>query len=111
MSSLEVLDFPRVREIVAGLCRTPVGQELARAMGPVRSRDWVESELDCVGELCTGFTIPANSRGVRFAVRRDPPGDAAQEECSGNVVQVGFIFRLPFPQGGVRGCSTQADIL
>lgn len=58
MSNLAVLDLPRVREVLAALCRTPVGKELARAMEPSRNREWIESELDCLDELLALGELP-----------------------------------------------------
>jgi DNA mismatch repair protein MutS2 len=49
--SLEVLDFPKVREVLAGLCQTEVGRERALALFPVTSRDRVGVELDRLSEL------------------------------------------------------------
>jgi DNA mismatch repair protein MutS2 len=43
-----VLDFPRVREMLAEMCSTPMGRERALALEPGRSRAQVAEELDRV---------------------------------------------------------------
>ncbi len=49
--ALELLEFPRVCEIIASYCRTPMGKERALAMVPQASAEIVKAELDRVTEL------------------------------------------------------------
>ncbi len=49
--SLDVLDFPRVRGMLVGFCRTPMGRELASVIEPYARADRAESEFDLVDEL------------------------------------------------------------
>ena len=49
--SLDVLGFPRVREMLAGFCRTPMGRKLVSAIEPYARVDQAESEFDLVDEL------------------------------------------------------------
>jgi len=47
----ELLDFPRVRELIADRCRTPMGKDLALAIKPRQHSGWVQAEYDRVEEL------------------------------------------------------------
>jgi DNA mismatch repair protein MutS2 len=49
--TLEVLGFPRVREILAGLCQTDMGRERALALDPVPDAQQVAAELDRLDEV------------------------------------------------------------
>ena len=49
--TLEVLGFPRVREILAGFCQTDMGRERALALEPVSDAQHVAAELDRLDEV------------------------------------------------------------
>jgi DNA mismatch repair protein MutS2 len=49
--TLEVLGFPRVREILAGLCQTDMGRERAFVLEPVSDAQHVAAELDRLDEV------------------------------------------------------------
>ncbi len=49
--TLEVLGFPRVREILAGLCHTDMGRERALALEPVSDAQHIAAELDRLDEV------------------------------------------------------------
>ena len=51
MDSWEAVDFPRVREMLAGWCRTPMGAEHARRLHPFASRQAADDELDRLVEI------------------------------------------------------------
>lgn len=48
--TLEILDFPRVLEMLAESCLTPMGRERALKLRPSADPGWVNGELDRVGE-------------------------------------------------------------
>lgn len=50
--TIEVLDFPRVREVLAGLCQTDAGKELALGLSPSADRAFVLAQLDQLDETC-----------------------------------------------------------
>ena len=49
--TLEVLGFPRVREILAGFCSTDMGRERALALQPVSDAQHIAAELDRLDEV------------------------------------------------------------
>ncbi|MCX6843736.1 MAG: endonuclease MutS2 [candidate division WOR-3 bacterium] len=49
--TLEVLGFPRVREILAGFCSTDMGRERALALQPVADAQLIAAELDRLDEV------------------------------------------------------------
>ncbi|OYD14178.1 hypothetical protein CH330_09215 [candidate division WOR-3 bacterium JGI_Cruoil_03_51_56] len=49
--NFEVLDFPHIRNILAGFCQTRLGKELAFGMSPRSDSEWVKGEFDRVEEL------------------------------------------------------------
>jgi len=49
--TLEVLGFPRVREILAGLCSTDMGRERALVLQPVSDAQHIAAELDRLDEV------------------------------------------------------------
>ncbi|MBM3315763.1 endonuclease MutS2, partial [candidate division WOR-3 bacterium] len=57
--SLDVLDFPRVRELLAGYCATVPGRELALALEPDTDASRVNLELDRLEEVIAVEEQPA----------------------------------------------------
>jgi DNA mismatch repair protein MutS2 len=51
LHTLSVLDFPKVREVVASLTQTDMGREAALKIEPKPDSIWVENELNCIEEL------------------------------------------------------------
>lgn len=74
--SLELLDFPRVREVLAGFCRTEMGRELALSASPRPEPEWLGIEFDRIAELESLGEEPdiAAARDVRPLVERAAQG-------------------------------------
>ncbi len=88
--SLELLDFPRIRELVAGFCRTQMGKEPALGMLPRADPEWVAEELDKVDELLALGEEPSLSEvvDVRDLLTRARQGAALSGKELLNVKQV-----------------------
>lgn len=56
--TLEVLGFPRIRELLAGFCQTPLGASCAQALIPGTERDVVLAELDRTDEALRSDAEP-----------------------------------------------------
>lgn len=90
---MEPLDFPRVRELVAAYCRTPMGRELALAIQPFSDPVAVNAEYDRVYELAALEEEPplgriadvraALVRAAQEAVLSGPELVAVREACAG----------------------------
>jgi DNA mismatch repair protein MutS2 len=65
--SIEVLGFPRVREMLAGLCQTEMGRERALALACSPDSASVKAELDRLDEVCARGDEPplADIKDVR----------------------------------------------
>jgi DNA mismatch repair protein MutS2 len=83
--TLELLEFDKVRELLAGYAATSLGRELARQVEPSRDADWVRAELALVSEmveaLVSGQSPPLSGlHDVRLNVRRAAIGTALTPE-------------------------------
>src|SRR5487761_1169863 len=60
-TSSEMLEFPRLRELVAGYCGTAAGRRWTLALGPSGDQAWIATAQQRVGEtlglLLAGFTF------------------------------------------------------
>ena len=98
--TLGLLEFDRVRELVAGYASSPLGRELARAIEPGTDAARIRSELAIVSEMVAALDVnlapPLNGlHDVRLLVRRASLGTmlsaeqlleiAATLTCTGNV--------------------------
>ena len=92
-----MLDFPRVREMLAGMCQTPMGGVLARAIVPSNEPQWVESELDCLGELLSLKERPGLS-----AV--EDVGPVVARARQGAVLEGAELLRMRRASEGISAC-------
>jgi DNA mismatch repair protein MutS2 len=98
--TLELLEFGKVRELVAGYAASSLGKELAREIEPSTDLTWIRNELTLVGEmvdaLVSGQAPPLTGlRDVRLLVRRAAIGSMLTAEqllevadtlnCTGNM--------------------------
>lgn len=106
--TLALLDFPRIRELVASYASSTLGQELARQLEPRSDLAWVRREQALVTEMVAalneGWSPPlAGLRDVRLWVRRAAIGALLTPEqllevadvlaCTGQVYR--YRMRLP----------------
>lgn len=49
--TLSVLDFPKVRDLVANFAQTDIGRDAALKIAPNPNSVWVENQLNCIEEL------------------------------------------------------------
>jgi DNA mismatch repair protein MutS2 len=107
--TLSLLDFDKVRELVAGYAACSLGKELARALAPsvdlgaIRHRQSQTSEM--ADALSSGLTPPLGGlRDIRAAVRRAQTGAtlAAEElaETASVLVTIGDLDRWLGRLGG-----------
>jgi DNA mismatch repair protein MutS2 len=73
--TLELLDFAKVRDLVAGYAACSLGKELARALAPLGDRDRARDEIALVTEmvdaLTSGLAPPfAGLHDIRMTVKR-----------------------------------------
>ena len=73
--TLELLEFDKVRELLAGYAACSLGKELARAIEPVTDGGAIRRELDLVTEMVRsiglGQTPPLGGlHDIRLTVRR-----------------------------------------
>jgi DNA mismatch repair protein MutS2 len=98
--TLDLLEFDKVRELVAGYAASSLGKELARQLGPLSDADRARAELALVSEMVDalgqGMQPPfAGLHDVRLIVRRAAIGAQLTAEqllevadtlaCTGNV--------------------------
>jgi DNA mismatch repair protein MutS2 len=98
--TIELLEFGKVRELVAGYAACSLGKELARQLEPLRDPDRIRTELTLVSEMVDalgqGLQPPfAGLHDVRLVVRRAAIGAQLTVEqllevsdtltCTGNV--------------------------
>src|SRR5262249_28659797 len=98
--TLELLEFPKVRELVAGYAASTLGKELARQAEPGTDADAIRSELDLLSEMVDvlgeGQTPPLGGLSdVRLLARRAAIGAMLTAEqllevaqmltCTGNI--------------------------
>src|ERR1700722_19851255 len=89
--TLELLEFGKVRELLAGYAACSLGKELARQVEPVTEADKIRKELALVTEmtdlLAAGESPPLGGlHDVRLLVRRAAIGSMLSAE---NLLQVG----------------------
>uniref|UniRef100_A0A7C4CCQ7 Endonuclease MutS2 n=1 Tax=candidate division WOR-3 bacterium TaxID=2052148 RepID=A0A7C4CCQ7_UNCW3 len=109
--TLEVLDFPRIQEMLAGMCATELGRAQARDMLPLDNRVAVARELDLVQEAVGLPTEPmlCNIKDIRGVVGQAVAGAVLtatelveiRKTCEGIRVARDFLKR----------CSAQARSL
>jgi DNA mismatch repair protein MutS2 len=73
--TLDLLEFPKIRELLAGYCGTSLGKELARQIEPGQEFEQIRSELQLVTEmteaLASGMTPPLGGLSdIRLLIRR-----------------------------------------
>ncbi|HVS36895.1 MAG TPA: DNA strand exchange inhibitor protein [Gemmataceae bacterium] len=105
--TLELLEFGKVRELLAGYAASSLGKELARGLEPSADADAVRAELalvsEMVGALSTGQAPPFGGlHDVRLVVRRAAIGAQLTIEqllevadtlgCTGNIYR--YRYRL-----------------
>jgi DNA mismatch repair protein MutS2 len=83
--TLQLLEFDKIRGILASYCATSLGKELAQQIGPSTDRDWIDQELHLVSEMVdaigNGQQPPfAGLYDVRLTVRRAAIGAALTAE-------------------------------
>src|SRR5215468_6412908 len=83
--TLELLDFAKVRELVAGYAACSLGKELARAMEPLADAGRIRAEVNLVTEmadaLSQGLAPPfAGLHDIRLTVRRAAIGSQLTAE-------------------------------
>jgi DNA mismatch repair protein MutS2 len=98
--TLELLEFPKVRELMAGYAVSSLGKELARQVEPLTDADQVRAELALVSEMVEALgqgQMPpfAGLRDVRLLIRRAAIGAMLTAEqllevadtllCTGNM--------------------------
>src|SRR2546430_1418518 len=98
--TLELLEFGKVRELLAGYAACSLGKELARQVAPSADPDWIRNELALVGEMTQalgqGQAPPFGGlHDVRLLVRRAAIGSMLTAEqllevadtlnCTGNM--------------------------
>jgi DNA mismatch repair protein MutS2 len=103
--SLELLEFHKVRELLAGYAACSLGKELARQVEPSMDQDWIRAELALVSEMAEalgqGQTPPFGGlHDVRLLARRAAIGAMLTAEqllevaetltCTGNL----FRYRM-----------------
>src|SRR5262245_22989385 len=106
--TLELLEFHKVRELLAGYAHSALGKELCRQIEPDNDVDAIRSELSLVTEMATalgeGITPPfAGLHDVRLLARRAAIGSMLTAEqlldvadtltCTGNMYR--YRMRLP----------------
>lgn len=100
--TLELLEFGKVRELVAGYAASSLGKDLARLAEPVTDAERVRSEIALVSEMVDalgqGHTPPfAGLRDVRILVRRAAIGSmlTAEQllEVAETLVCTGAMYR------------------
>jgi DNA mismatch repair protein MutS2 len=98
--TLELLEYHKVRELVAGYAACSLGKELARAMEPMTDPDRIRSELALVSEMSEALGVGqappfGGLHDVRLLVRRAAIGSMLTAEqllevadtltCTGNM--------------------------
>ena len=73
--TLELLEFPKIRDLLAGYCGTSLGKELARQVEPGQDLGLIQTALKLVTEmteaLASGFSPPLGGlTDIRLLVRR-----------------------------------------
>ncbi len=101
--TLELLEFAKVREIVAGFAFSSLGKDLARLAEPSSKRDAVVAELTLVGEmvdvLAQGHSPPfAGLSDVRLLARRAAIGAMLSPDqlldVAGALTCTGHMYRF-----------------
>src|SRR6516225_6113458 len=103
--TFELLEFHKVRELLAGYAACSLGKELARQVEPSMDQDWIRAELALVSEMAEalgqGQTPPFGGlHDVRLLARRAAIGAMLTAEqllevaetltCTGNL----FRYRM-----------------
>ena len=100
--TLELLEFDKVRDLVAGYAACSLGKELARALAPLPGIDRVRGELGLVSEmadaLSQGLSPPfAGLHDIRLVVKRAAIGSqlTAEQllEVAGTLTCIGHMYR------------------
>src|SRR5205085_7105786 len=106
--TLELLEFGKIRDLLAGYSACSLGKELARQIEPSADAGWIRNELTLVTEmteaLSQGQAPPFGGlHDVRLLVRRAAIGSMLTAEqllqvadtltCTGNVYR--YRMRLP----------------
>src|SRR5438105_3569943 len=112
--TLEILEFGKVRDLLAGYAATSLGKELARQIEPGTDVDLIRAELALVTEMADalgqGYAPPfAGLHDVRLLARRAAIGSMLTAEqllqvadtmsCTGNMYR--YRMRLPEPFQGL----------
>jgi DNA mismatch repair protein MutS2 len=107
--TLELLEFPKVCELLAGYAASSLGKDLAQQLGPLTDADAIRAEIALVTEMVQaigeGHSPPlAGLRDVRLLVRRAAIGSMLSAEqllevaetltATGNV----FRYRMRLPE-------------
>jgi DNA mismatch repair protein MutS2 len=116
--TLELLEFGKVRELLAGYAFSSLGKELARHLEPLTDADKIRSELALVGEMVEalghGQTPPfVGLHDVRLVVRRAAIGAtlAVEQllEVADTLTCTGNIYRYRMRLG--NSCLRLVDLL
>jgi DNA mismatch repair protein MutS2 len=100
--TLELLEFDKVRELLAGSALTSLGREAARAVVPSTDIDAIRHDLSLVGEMVMALELGqppplAGVRDIRLAVRRAAIGAVLSAEqlveASDTLTATGAIYR------------------
>ncbi|MGC1782709.1 MAG: endonuclease MutS2 [Acidobacteriaceae bacterium] len=98
-TSAEMLEFARLRELVAGYAGTPVGREWTLALEPSRDRTWAVMEQQRVGEsLC----LLREGHSFDFHGLIDPGALLERARISGTVLEVEELRALAGLAGHFR---------
>jgi DNA mismatch repair protein MutS2 len=107
--TLGLLEFEKVRELLAGYAASSLGRDLCRAVEPTTKADHIRAELAFVSEMVAALDLnqppPLNGlHDVRLLVKRAAIGTMLSAEqllqvaetlsCTGNV----FRYRMRLPQ-------------
>ena len=100
--SAEILEFPKIREILCSYAESSLGSELAQAIRPLSSFEEIRAEQKLLGEMMDAVSSDlgppvARLKDIRLLVRRAAIGaqmDAGQllEICE-VLLLTGAIFR------------------
>src|SRR5438128_2242902 len=122
--TLELLEFNKVRELVAGYAACSLGKELARQLEPLGDPDRIRAELNLVSEMVDalgqGLQPPfAGLHDIRLVVRRAAIGAQLTVEqllevadtlaCTGNVYR--YRMRLTDRHRGLTEMLTPIEDL
>src|SRR5437763_15352918 len=119
--TLELLEFNKVRELLAGYGACSLGKELARAVEPMTDADKIRAEIDLVSEMSEALGMGqappfGGLHDVRLLVRRAAIGSMLAAEqllavadtltCTGNM----FRYRMRLDERFTRLAELLAPI-